>query len=364
MADHMPNQRTIAVVTGSRAEFGLLASTMHAVRDDRRLRLLTIVAGSHLVAGTWQDVRDAGFDIDAKVRMQRRAAAGRHEDVQSLARGVAAFGKVFQQTRPDVVVVLGDRVEVFAAASAAALGGIHVAHIHGGDRAEGVHDESIRHALSKLAHIHLAATAASRRRLIRMGERDDLVFDVGSPAVDGLADVQPIDDAPDLLVLQHPIGAADAQERDWMLATLAATADHPRMVLLPNADPGRDGVLAAIETLREPVVEHLPRPAFLRILAAAHAIVGNSSAALIEAAVLRVPAVNVGPRQGGRQRPSNVVDCDYGEQSVRNALAKARRKQRGRIRHPYGPGGAGVAIAELLATIDLADVPLRKQNSY
>ncbi len=356
--------RKIAVVTGSRAEFGLLQPVLAAIHGDARLELQTIVAGAHLLRGTWEDVRGAGLKIAARVRMQKEGRTGREADVAALARGVAGFGRVFERLRPEIVVALGDRIEVLAAACAASVGGLHLAHIHGGDRAEGVADESMRHAVSKLAHIHLAATETSCRRLVRMGERRDLVFNMGSPAVDGLRDVKPAAGSPELIVLQHPIGGSKAEEQDRMLGTIEATSGHTRLVIAPNDDPGCAGIRAALRTSRVRAIQHLPRPDFLRKLAGARAIVGNSSAGLIEAAILGVPCVNIGPRQAGREKPPNVIDCDYGQRNVGSAIKRALSLDLSRLHHPYGPGGTGTAIAELLATIDLNDVTLRKQNTY
>jgi UDP-hydrolysing UDP-N-acetyl-D-glucosamine 2-epimerase len=364
----MANPRTIAVVTGTRAEFGLLASVMRAIADQPTLQLRTVVTGTHLTAGTWQDVRDAGFTIDAKVPMQRRGDPGRAADVAALGRGVTGLGEAFGELKPDVVLVLGDRIEALAGACAASVGGLLVAHVHGGDRAEGVADEAMRHAITKLAHLHFPATTQSRRRIIRMGEDPARVFNHGSPAIDALRDVQPDTDSPDapeLIVLQHPIDAGDPQESRWMRDTLAATRGYARLVLMPNHDPGRGGIARAIEQhAGKEAVEHLPRPRFLSLLAGAKAIVGNSSAGLIEAAALRVPCVNVGPRQAGREKPGNVVDCDYGKAHVAAALDAALKVDRQRLRHPYGRGESGPRIAQTLGTIKLGAVARRKRNRY
>ena len=362
--------RTIAVVTGSRAEWGLLRTVAAAVAARRELALRVVVAGAHLVSGTWRDVQRDGYDVAAKVPLQRKGAAGRWADAAAVGRGVAGFAKVFEAMRPDVVLVLGDRVEVLAAATAAAVGGLRVAHLHGGDRAEGVADESMRHAVSKLAHLHFPATALSRRRLIRMGEDPRRIWAVGSPAADGLQDVQPWADPapPTVLVMQHPIGGSDEEERAWMAGTLAGVTDVAGAVLFaPNGDPGAAGVWAALREV-DPglghITQHLPRDRFLPLLAGSAAIVGNSSAGLIEAGVLRVPCVNVGPRQGGREHGTNVVHCGYGRSSVAAALRRALRMDRRRIRHPFGPGDTGRRVAEVLVTVDLSAVPVRKRNAY
>ncbi|MHC4993721.1 MAG: UDP-N-acetylglucosamine 2-epimerase [Planctomycetota bacterium] len=367
-SSHANKPLKIAVVTGTRAEFGLLEPVMRAIDDHPGLKLRVVAAGWHFVAKTTRDITRAGFALHAKVPMQIAGQTGYDADARALGRGVTGLTKAFESLRPDTVLVLGDRIEAFAAASAAAVGGIRVCHIHGGDRAEGVADESMRHAISKLAHLHFAATAQSRRRLIRMGEDPATVFNTGSPAADGLQSVQPFDRAPTLIVMQHPIGDDDATERKRMAATLRAAKKHGPMVMAPNGDPGRDGVVRAIEEAGCEMITNMPRAVWLGVLAGAGAsggaIVGNSSAALIEASVLRVPAVNIGPRQNGREKPRNVIDCDYGLNNVRAAIKKALALDTRRLRHPYGAGCAGVTIAGVLASGALRQVKRRKRNSY
>jgi len=157
---HSAARRRVMVVTGSRAEFGLLEPVMHAVRGHAALDLVVVVAGSHLVAPglTWRDVEAAGFAIVARVPMQAEGVSGRLADAAAVGRGVSGLARVYETERPEWVVVLGDRIEAFAAAAAASIAGIAVAHLHGGDRAEGIADEALRHAITKLAHLHLAAT--------------------------------------------------------------------------------------------------------------------------------------------------------------------------------------------------------------
>lgn len=358
------SKRTIAVVTGTRAEFGLLETVMHAIAAHPQLKLRTVVAGMHLVNGTWRDVRSAGFSIDERVRMQRSELVGRAADVAALGRGVVGFGRVFEQMQPDIVLVLGDRIEAMAAATASSVGGFALAHVHGGDRAEGVADEAMRHAISKLAHLHFPATTQSAKRLIRMGEPAAAVFKLGSPAADGLREVEPDPDAPELIVMQHPIGASDREEAKWMRQALRASASvsRSRMVMEPNGDPGCGGIRRVLRAVD--CVGHLPRSAFLAALAGARVIVGNSSAGLIEAAVLKTPCVNIGPRQNGREKPGNVIDCDYDEKGITRAIQKAMRLDLRRMRHPYGDGQTGRRIADQLSCVMIGPNAMRKQNTY
>lgn len=330
----------------------------------RNLTLKTVVTGTHLTLGTWRDMKDAGFSIDARVPMQQRDQAGRAADVHALGRGIVGLGQTLGKIQPDVVLILGDRIEALAAACAASVGGYHLGHLHGGDRAAGVADEANRHAISKMAHLHFPATASSRRRLIRMGEQPQNIHHVGSPAVDGLRRVKADRDAPQIIVMQHPVGGTYAQEQQWMRQTLKATHGYTRVVMAPNRDPGCDGIHEALRQAGVPVVNHLPRPRFLSMLAGAEMIVGNSSAGLIEAAVFRRPCVNIGPRQSGRQRPANVIDCAYGTEAVRVALNAAQRLDLRRSRHPYGCGDTGVRVAQILAYADLSQIQIRKKNVY
>jgi len=383
-----PGVRRVAVVTGSRAEFGLLMPVMRAIGARPDLRLMVIAAGSHLVGPvlTYREVKAAMGDavVDA-VPMQTIGKTGRFADVESLGRGVSRLGRSFERVAPDWVVVLGDRIEAFAAAAAASVGGIAVAHIHGGDRAEGVADEAMRHAVTKLAHLHLAATEQSAARIVRMGEKPEHVRVVGSPAMDGLADIPELTDEqdaelgrPEVVFLMHPVGRADEHEEGAVAAAiegvLAAWPGARVLALHPNLDPGRAGVVRALETAeRIPgfrVVPHLPRGRFVgllrRVAGRGGVLVGNSSAALIEGAGLGVPAVDIGPRQSGRERAGNVVAV-LGESAaaVGAAVMAARKIDRQGIVHPYGVGDAGVRIAQAVAGVNPHDPRLlRKRCAY
>ncbi|MAX24123.1 MAG: UDP-N-acetylglucosamine 2-epimerase (hydrolyzing) [Phycisphaeraceae bacterium] len=371
-------KKTIAVFTGTRAEFGLLKPVMQAIKDHRALNLKVLVGGLHLVQNTECDITDAGFNIDGQIPMQRPSESGRIADSIALGMGIIGFGAVMSRLRPDVVLVLGDRIEAMAGATAASVGGLHVAHIHGGDRAEGVADEAMRHAITKLAHIHFPASKQSAKRIVRLGEPEELVFNVGSPAIDALADMPAADDhvlencgfAPDepyAMVLQHPVGLPETQEAKHMRATIKALGKMPFMVVMPNQDPGCEGIRKAIETSRVKVVPHLKREQFIALLKRAAVLVGNSSAGLIEAAAVRkggVPVVNIGPRQHGREKPTNVIDCDYGKESVQQAIKQALTNPPQCRKHPYGEGYAGKQIADILAKLDLEKLSVGKQNQY
>lgn len=375
-------RRRVAVVTGSRAEFGLLSPVMRAVQSRDDLELAVIAAGAHLIspALTFRDVKSA-FPVADTVPMQIAGRTTRADDAEALGRGVQRFTRSFERLAPDWVVVLGDRIEAFAAAAAASVSGRAVAHVHGGDRAEGIADDAMRHATTKLSHLHLAATEQSAKRLVAMGERPAQVLTVGSPAIDDLAAIAPLDDgafnelgAPTALLLLHPIGRPPEHEEAGATGALAALAGERVIALHPNHDAGRDGILRAIGHSGVRAVAHLPRRSFvglLKRLAAAEGerggvVVGNSSAGLIECAALQLPAVDIGPRQAGRERAANAVHASAeSAEAVAAALRTARAIPRRSIAHPYGDGRAGERIAAALARFDPHDPGmLRKRCAY
>lgn len=368
--------RRVCIVTGTRADYGLLRPVIRAVDAHPELEPLVVASGAHLLgAGTISEVR-RDVEVADIVPMQQPGKHTRMDDAEATGNGIARFARAFDWLEPDWVLVLGDRIEAFAAAAAAAIGGLGLAHVHGGDRAEGIADESMRHAISKLAHLHLAATESSAERLRRLGERPEHVHVVGSPAADGLDDISPIDDdqfsalgEPTVVLQTHPIGRPTEQEEHATGQALAALSEERILALMPNHDPGRLGVVRAIQASGVPCIEHLPRDRFIgllkRIASTGGVLVGNSSAALIEGAVLRVPCVDIGERQAGRERAGNVIHADERAESIADALRAARTIDREAIVHPYADGTSGVRIAEHLVRTDPHDTSLlRKRCTY
>jgi len=379
--DEPAGPRRVAVVTGSRAEYGLLRPVMRAIEAHPALELLAIAAGSHLVqpALTFRDVKSE-FKVADAVPMQIAGRTGRIADAEAVGRGIARFARSFSRLHPDWVVVLGDRIEAFAAASATSIAGIPVAHLHAGDRAEGVADESLRHAITKLSHLHLAATERSAERVRRMGERTDAVFVVGSPAIDRLETIAELDDrsfvdlgSPEAVVLMHPLGRHAEEEEHAASAVIEAVTTHCRLQALgldPNFDAGRHGILRALDASDLVRRQHLPRDRFVgllkRVARAGGVLVGNSSAGLIEAAALGLPAVDIGDRQSGRERADNIVHAETeSARDIARAIREARSLDRTALSHPYGDGRAGQRTADLLAKIDPHRAGLvRKRNVY
>jgi len=368
------------VVTGTRAEFGLLRPVMYAVHAQDNCELRVVVAGSHLVqpAVTFREVK-AEFGIADSIPMQTAGKVGRLADVESLGKGIGRFGRSLEMNEPDCVVVLGDRIEAFAAASAASIGGYPLVHIHGGDRAEGVADEAMRHAITKLANLHFPATQTSADRIIQMGEDPSRVHVVGSSAADRLDEIPSMGDAayselgsPEVVVLMHPIGRDDEQEQRAIEQVFKAFEDKRVLVLHPNLDPGRRGIMAAIESAPIDVLvcPQLVRGQFVgllkRVADSGGALVGNSSAGLIECSVIGCPSVDIGDRQSGRERCDGwTAHSDEESTAIRKAFDQITDGQASRGLHPYGDGHTGERIAEILAQTAF-DAPgfVRKQNSF
>jgi UDP-hydrolysing UDP-N-acetyl-D-glucosamine 2-epimerase len=368
------SRRSVAVVTGSRADYGLLRPVMRAVRDHESLELHVVVAGAHLLPPACTAVEVAAeFPVAATVPMQRPGGRGRFDEAEALGRGIEGLARWVAAQRPDVVVVLGDRVEAFAAAAAGAVSGVRVAHLHAGDRAVGICDEGLRHAITKLAHIHLPATQESARRLEALGEDPQRIHLVGSPAVDGLEEIPALAEEdfgalgrPEIVFLLHPSGGPPQLEGARAAGLLALCRGAGAVVALePNHDPGREPILEAIEHSGCPHRAHLRRDQFVGLLRRSKLLVGNSSAGLIEAAVLGVRSVNVGPRQAGRERPPGVIDVpDWDPDRLRRAIAAGLRDGPELSGHPYGEGRAGNRTAVVLASFDPRLHPLAKRNTY
>lgn len=375
-------KRSIAVITGTRAEYGLLQSTLHAIERHPKLELQLVVTGMHLLkefGATVEQVKRDGWTIAARIPMQK-GTDGPRDQADGLARGITGIAAFLELAKSDIVVVLGDRIEAMAGALAAITTGCCLAHIHGGDVAIGDFDESLRHAITKLAHVHFPATSSASRRIVRMGEDKRRVHSVGAPGLDDLADLArrhspPQERSGRVIVLQHACGRTPEHEMRIMRLILRETtgAGLSPTIIYPNTDRGHTGIVRAIEEFAQSTrsqsyqfFRSLPRPEYLHRLIEADLLIGNSSSGIIEAATAGTAVVNVGDRQKGRQRAGRAIfDAAESARSVRQAIARALKARpiRGR-RTAYGDGRAGSRIADLLATVPLDDAFRRKQCTY
>jgi UDP-hydrolysing UDP-N-acetyl-D-glucosamine 2-epimerase len=382
----MPSsKRKICFVTGTRAEFGLMQSTLRAIDAAKGLQLQLVVTGMHLQAAHGRSIdliRRQGWKVDAVVPWK---AAGKSS---ALARdtglAIAELAGVFSRLKSDVVLVVGDRVEAFAAASAGHLSRLVVAHVHGGDRAEGQIDDSLRHAITKLSHVHFPATAASAERILKLGENRWRIHRVGSPGLDGIAAdaagrSELVKQFPALksgafaLIVMHPVdstGRREYERASGVLTAVQSTGIKQTVVVYPNSDPGSREIIRAWRDRRREItclLPDVPRALFLGLMRDCRVMVGNSSAGIIEAGALGTAVVNIGDRQAGRERGANVIQATDSVASIRGAIHKAIKHSRtGRPDkiHPYGGGGASRKIVRVLSGLTIDDKLRRKLITY
>ena|SRR5688572_423723 len=376
----------ICFVTGTRAEFGLMRTVLRAIDEHPKLKLQIIATGMHLdsrLGNSINGILRDGWTVDAVVPWD---AGDGGAAATAVATGAAMSGiaRALDQQKTDVVLVVGDRVEAFAAAAAGHVSQRIVAHVHGGDRAQGQVDDSLRHAITKLAHLHFPATAESAARIRKLGEDKRRVHRVGAPGVDGVVEaaVDPAQLASEFpaherrryaLIVYHPVDADDEVEeaRAREIAHAAQAADLSLVIVSPNNDPGSAGVCRALQALagldHVTVRANVSRGTFLGLLRDTAVLVGNSSSGIIEAASFGTPVVNVGPRQLGRERSGNVVDVPYREASIRRAIANIWNKgrpKRWRGRNVYGGAGAGRKIADILGRLEPNEALRKKLIAY
>ena len=373
----MPERRRICFVTGSRAEYGLMRSTLRAISKHPRLQLQIIATGMHLdpLHGRPLSVF-IGEASKPDVVVPWPPSQTPSLTAVSTGHVTAALAEAFANLKSEVVLVVGDRVEAFAAASAAHISQIPLAHIHGGDRALGQIDDALRHAITKLSHIHFPATRASAHRIAQLGEDRFRIHRVGSPALDGIDRIAKVampfgNKSPhSALIVLHPVSPDIQSEARLAKAILTAAKKIFDMVIAiyPNNDPGSKGIIRVWES--DPLLlsfRDLSRPHFLEILSNTSVLVGNSSSGIIEAASFGTPVINIGDRQKGRERNANVIDVPANPAAIRRALKKVWNNGRP-IRFPrkniYGSGRTSEKIAHILATIPLDDRLRRKLIAY
>jgi UDP-hydrolysing UDP-N-acetyl-D-glucosamine 2-epimerase len=379
--------RKVCVFIGSRANYSSIKSVMRAITDHRELTLQLIVGASALLDrfGSVVDViQDDGFTPDAKVTMIVEGETPATM-AKSTGLGLLELPTLFEMLKPDIVLSVGDRFETMSTAIAASYMNIPVAHTMGGE-ISGTIDESIRHAVTKLAHLHFPANEAAAERIIRMGESPDTVHAVGCPRIDLVSEIMTTSGAiphaewltregvgahvdptkPFLLVNQHPVTTEYGQGREQIWETLEALDElkMPTIMLWPNVDAGSEDIASGMRTFREKrapeyirFYKNFPIETYIRLMLSCACTVGNSSAPIREGSFLGVPAVNIGTRQTGRDRGANVVDVGHDRRQIVAAIRRQLSHGRYSSEHLYGDGTAGSRIANLLAR-----EPLRVQK--
>ncbi len=380
--------RRIAVITGTRAEYGIFKSVLRKIEANPKLDLSLIVVGMHLSAEfgyTVKEIAEDDFEIEAKIDVLHSEDAGAAMS-KSIGRYIIRTASVLEKIKPDVLLILGDRSEMLAGAVSATYMGISIAHIHGGDISGNV-DEPVRHAITKLAHIHFAATKESANRIIKMGEEPWRVHVVGAPGLDLILNEKMPETGeiarkygldlsnPIILVLQHSVIIEADDAPNQIRETLEAITElgHQTILIYPNADAGGRRMIEMIrEYEKHPFIKtfrSVLHKEYLSLMKLASVMVGNSSSGIIEAPSFRLPVVNIGTRQKGRQRAENVIDVDYDKEEIKMAIQKALydKKFKEKVKNCknfYGDGKAGMRIANVLSEIKIDKKLLEKRMTY
>jgi UDP-hydrolysing UDP-N-acetyl-D-glucosamine 2-epimerase len=361
-----------------------MKTMLQALKERSDVELSVVVTGMHLLSAyghTIDDIERDGFPISYRVFME---VDGRllSTMTKSTGLGIIEFSSYFENFKPDIVVVHGDRFEAYAAATAASMMNIHVAHVGGGE-VTGTIDEHLRHAITKLSHFHFPSDEESKTRIVSMGERKEHVSNTGCPSVDILLGTpemtfEELKQAlePEVkkkewlhgltedffVVTHHPVTTEFHMVEDEIRALLEALQKFPQKIMLlwPNIDAGAEKIVKMIKVFerendeRVGVLSHMPFELFINIMRHARMMIGNSSAGVREACYFGLPVINVGNRQEGRLRTKNVIDVPGDAKEIENAIrTHLARKERFSPEHPYGDGGAGKRIADILATIPL-----------
>lgn len=373
----------VCVVTGTRADYGLLRPIMLALKADPAFELMIVASAMHLVpefGETWKEIDADGFSIDAQVEMLM-ASDSRRATAKAIGLGMIGFADALERLAPDILMLLGDRFEALAAASTALVLGIPIAHISGGDVTEGAFDDSLRHAITKMSHLHFVASQEAAARVVQMGEDPARVFAVGDPGLDSLRDMKLIDRhslendlnikflSRNLLITYHPvtleIGSSTTQFSILLDALQSLGTDVGLIFTHPNADPEGRGLATMLEEFvsRHPnatAFKSLGRHRYLSVMNQCDVVIGNSSSGLVEAPSLNMPTVNIGTRQAGRLRSKTVIDCPVDVGAITCAIEKAFNRPTIEMVNPYGDGYASGRIVEQLKKIEYPKMLMRK----
>ncbi len=379
----MSGNRRVCIITGTRAEYGLLFWIMKEIEAATDLQLQIIVTGMHLSPEfglTYEQIERDGFHVDRKVEMLLSSDTGVGV-AKSMGLGMIGFADAFADLRPDLLLVLGDRFEIFSAVSAAMVSRIPVAHIHGGEVTEGAFDESIRHSITKMSHLHFTATEAYRSRVIQLGEQPSRVFNVGAPGVDNIKRLALLarDELEEsigfrfgkrnLLVTFHPatLDSSTAGEQFGALLRALDELEETHLIFTKaNADCGGRVInrliddYVAIRSEKAVAFTSMGQLNYLSAIQFVDAVVGNSSSGLIEAPSFRVATINIGDRQRGRIRAESVIDCEADYDSIHRAIRKIEEPEfKKKLRHvsnPYGDGQASRRIVDIIRDFPLEGI--------
>ena len=378
--------RRICVVTSSRADYGLLKLVMKNIESDKELILQTVVTGTHLSSKyglTYREIESDGFRINRKVKILSSDNSSRGL-LKSMANCQLKFPSIFSELKPDLIIVLGDRFEIFAITSVALVACVPVAHLHGGESTEGAIDEAFRHSITKMSHIHFVANDIYRKRVIQLGEQPSKVFNVGGLGVDCINSLSLIkrDELEsnigfklknkNLLITFHSVTLESGSTKKQFLELLAALRplkETGLLFTLPNADTDGLVIIKLINefvsnSLNAIVFKSLGQLHYLSCMSQMDGVIGNSSSGLLEAPSLKIPTINIGDRQKGRLQASSVINCrpekSYIEKAIKKLDSKRFLVSIKKTINPYGKGGASKKIVKIIKNLK-SDGILKKQ---
>lgn len=383
-------KRKLCVITGSRAEYGLLKHLIKEIDLSDDFELILFVTGSHLekkFGHTIDEIVDDGFKVDLSLNLDINDDSAT-STAKSTSHSILGFSEAFNKFLPDLIIILGDRYELLGAAISAMYHHIPIAHLHGGEVTEGAMDESIRHSLSKFSHIHFVANEDYKKRVMQLGENPDLIFNVGGLGVDAIKRIKLISRAKieeklkikfkkkNLLVTFHPVTLAklsSAKQMNTLLKVLSSKDDSQIIFTMPNADPGNKDIYNLIEEFSKNnknacFFNSLGQELYFSCIAQVDAVIGNSSSGLGEVPSFRKATVNIGNRQTGRLKATSVIDCLPEIKSINDAIDKVYTPSFQKIvsntKNPYGDGGSAKLIMKHLRNISFHNLLKKRFYDY
>ena len=380
-------KRKVCVVTGTRAEYGLLRWLLDEIKSDPELELQTVVTGMHLSPEfglTYREIEADGIEINAKVEMllSSDTTIGM---AKSIGLGVLGFADTFNFLKPDIVVLCGDRFEILAAAQTAFVSKIPIAHLYGGESTIGVVDEGMRHAITKMSQLHFVSTEAYRKRVIQLGELPEMVFNYGAPGLDNFEKLDPLEKSevenflglqlasPTFLVTYHPTTLETSGSKntiDVIFKVFDSFPDAKIIFTLANSDAGGRQINQKIRSYAASRPNHcrvftsMGSYKYISTLRHVDVVIGNSSSGILEAPFLKKPTVNLGLRQIGRLKAASIIDANEDVDSIRVAISKALspafQASLKSVESLYGYGQSSGRIKEKLKTISLRDILVKR----
>ncbi len=374
-------KRKICVVTGSRAEYGILRGLMKAIKDDPELVLQVIATNQHLSklqGETYKEIENDGFTIDYKVYMaDDDAPDNANSTAKAIGRGINGFADAFDALKPDLLLILGDRYEMLAVASTALIYKIPIAHLHGGEITEGAFDDAIRHAITKMSHLHFTSTEAYRKRVIQLGEQPDRVFNVGALGVENVTKTEcmtreelerslsfSITDKC-FLCTYHPVTLSSMSSETQVLNLLKALdsfKDYHIIFTYSNSDTSSQIIIRRIQEYVEDnsdrcmFIPSLGQRRYFSALKYMTAVIGNSSSGIIEVPSFGIPTLDIGDRQKGRIAAESVIHCGYSSEEISDGIAKVIKFMAKNISNPYHKEGTCSAILDIIKNYPLENI--------